>query len=190
MGLGLTAPGEGRAEQGEWGLFAAGGILFPSFDATDDAVAFDLVSGFGGFGVTYGLHDDLWLDTRLTLTDYQGKTTERVRVRDQDIDGTLFFSWTQVRPTVGLQYNVYPGLNVSPYIFVRGGFIFSTFRGQTFLNDEGFAFAGVEFGDSSETQWTAAVGLAFEYRFLEFLITGARADVYEDLRSGSQRLVR
>ena len=56
---------------------------------------------------------------------------------------------TQVHPTVGLQYNLYPGLNFSPYVFARAGFIFWAFRGQTFLNDEGFAFAGVEFGDSS-----------------------------------------
>ena len=171
VAVAASMPGPSHAEQGEWGLFVAGGLLFPSFEP-NDPVAFDLVAGFGSLGATYGLHDNLWLDVRASLTDYSGQVVERVRVRDQIIEGNLFFSSTQVHPSIGLQLNVFPGMDFSPYVFARGGFIFSTFRNLSFLNDDGFSFAGVEFDDASELQWTATGGLSLEYRFYQFFIVG------------------
>ena len=152
-------------------MFLAGGVIFPNFAPTE-AVAFDLVSGFGGAGAVYGLADNLWLDMRAVVTAYRGQVREQVPVGAQVLDGNLFFSSTQVHPSVGLQLNVLPGLNFSPYIFARGGLIFSTFRNQQFLNDQGQAFAGITFSDDSELQWTVATGVSLEYRLYEFFIVG------------------
>ena len=183
MALAVMAPSTAHAEQGEWGLFIAGGVIFPNFSPTDD-VTFDLVSGFGGLGVTYGLHDNLWLDVRGTVTAYRGQTRQQVTFRSAPLEGNLFFASTQFHPTVGLQLNVFPGMNFSPYVFARGGFIFSTFRQQQFLNDAGMSFAGVEFEDSSELQWTVSGGLSLEYRFYQFLIVGLEPTFTKAFGSG------
>ncbi len=169
---GLLPSSECKAESGEFGVFLTGGLLFPSFEP-EDPVAFDLVTGIGGLGFTYGLTDDLWLDVRTTLTAYRGRVIERIRTNDETtVKGNLFFSSTQAHPTVGIQYNLYPGLNFSPYLIARGGFIYSTFRRQVFLNDQGQAFAGIEFDNAGQLQWTASVGLSLEYRLYEILLVG------------------
>ena len=167
----VATPNRVHAEESEWGVYVCGGILFPSF-TPNDPTAFDLVAGFGGAGVSYGLHDNLWIDVQTTLTAYRGKAIERIPVRGQVLEGNLFFSSTQVHPTVGFRFNFYPGMNFSPYLVARGGFIFSTFRNQILLNEEGLTFAGIDFNDTSELQWTATGGLAFEYRFYQFLVAG------------------
>ncbi|MEL7367818.1 MAG: hypothetical protein AAFN74_02815 [Myxococcota bacterium] len=179
----LAAPADGRAEEGEWGVFIIGGAVFPNF-SPEDPVAFDLAAGFLGFGGTYGLLDDLWLDARVSFTDYGGQTRERVQFRSQTLEGNLFFSSTQAHPTVGVQYNIFPGYDFSPYLVARGGFVFSTFRNVLFLNDNNEAFAGVDFDDSSEIQWTVTGGLSFEYRFYEFLLIGVEPTFTKTLNSG------
>ena len=156
------------AEEDEFGVSLTGAIVFPSFRPTD-ATEFDLVAAAGGLGLTYGVHDNLWLDLRTTFTAYRGQNNQTLFFRDQPLTGTLFFSSRQVHANAGVRLNLYPGHRLSPYLSARGGFIFSTFRNQRLINDSGLEFPiGLE--DFSEIQWTASGSFVLEYRFLEFLL--------------------
>ena len=179
----MMVPSVGRAEEGEWGTYAFGGLLFPNF-APEDPVAFDLVTGFGGLGLTHGVLDDLWVDLRFSMTDYGARRRDQVPFRGQVLAGDLFFNTTQFHLEAGCQYNLYPGLDFSPYIFVRGGALFSIFRNQQLLDDQGRSFAGLTIDNASELQATVSGGLSLEYRFFEFMIAGVEPTFTKALGPG------
>ena len=96
----------------------------------------------------------------------------------------MAFETTDLHPSLGGQYNLFPGLDFSPYVFVRTGLLLSLYRNQDFVNENGFRFAGIDFEPETQIQWTTAAGLALEYRLYERLIVGLEPSVTKAFGTG------
>jgi hypothetical protein len=73
---------------------------------------------------------------------------------------------------VGLQYKIYAGYNLAPYLEAAIGYVWCHYHESGFYNQDGLRY-GIAVDDFSEEAVTLSVGLSVDYRLFESLFVGA-----------------
>jgi hypothetical protein len=171
--LGLIAvPGkDARAEPGEKVLGAAGLLVLPAFEP-QSRTAFRLAAGGASGFAHYGVTGELALGLRFSWATYSGIIPDfDYSTSAGGVRGRLSHVGALYEPEVFLQYKLYSGYLIAPYIEVGAGYVWTTFTEAALLADDDQEY-DVTVKDFGEGSVTLSVALTVDWRLWNFLGLG------------------